>query len=102
MSKNFIHRQSAIDVLNKAIDSLKEMPSGAPDWISVKISLPEEQKDVIVWIHDDIGDSSVDYVSSGWRIGDIWVVDDEPNYMVYAWQEFPKPGKARKGNLKKG
>lgn len=55
---------------------------------------PEEYESVIVSIMDDRGDYPYYYTTSAWRVGDIWISDNEiVNGVVFAWKPFPKPCK---------
>lgn len=59
------------------------------EWITEKV--PPEQEDVIVTIRDDSGDTVFNYTSVGWYYNGYWVVDNEINFKVVAWQPLPQP-----------
>ena len=79
--------------LKEIKDNLEALPSAQPGWIPCKTALPKDEEEVIVSIHDDSGDYACDYTSSGWyaAAGEFWVVDNEANMRVTAWQPMPKP-----------
>ena len=77
----------------EVIDILKALPSAEAEWIPVSERLPSGPVEVIVSIHEDTGDTSFDYTSSGFTTmgGEYWIVDNEINYHVIAWMPLPKP-----------
>lgn len=80
---NLISRQAAID----AIEKIKIA------WINVNDKLPNVQENVIVSIHDDLGDTVFDYTSFGWLTPDkkYWIVDNEICNRVTFWMPLPEP-----------
>lgn len=56
-------------------------------------TMPLSDEEVIVSIHDDRGDTSYDYTTSGWYFDGVWIIDNERGYNVVAWQPLPKPWK---------
>ena len=71
-----------------------------PEWIPVELELPNGREEVIVSVHDDMGDTPYDYTTCGWMIQDneIWIVDNEQNDYVVAWMHLPKPFKSKRGH----
>lgn len=61
-------------------------------------NLPDAEEVVLLSCHDDFGDTSFDFVCSGWLTTEkeYWIVDNAINTCVVAWAPFPKPYKVRK------
>ena len=80
------------DLLGVAADTIEELISRVPKWISVKDVLPPSNELVIVSIYDTHGDTAFRYSSTGWLTSDtkVWVVDDEENSGVTHWMELPE------------
>ena len=81
------------------VNALKAVPSAQPEqrWIpcSETGTQPPVCDDVIVSIRDEAGDTRFDYSSVGWKTpdGEYWIVDNEVNRYVIAWQPLPEPYK---------
>lgn len=72
---------------------LNRKPDSGPKWRNASDEEPTFGEDVIVWIHDDTGDTPFDYTSVGWLTSHRdWIVDNEECRQVWAWQPKPKPG----------
>ena len=52
---------------------------------------PEDDDRVEVLCYDDHGDTPYTYVSTGWRLGDYWIVNYDTCYDVVAWKPLTKP-----------
>lgn len=65
-----------------------------PKWIPCSERLPHGScSDLVnVSIHDDSGDTPLDYTSCGWVTtdGEYWIVDNEINNYVIAWMPLPE------------
>ena len=60
------------------------------DWIPIDKEPPPEQENVIVSIYNDSGDIPFKYTTAGWRVGSVWIVENEVNPYVVAWKYFPE------------
>lgn len=65
------------------------------NWILCSEQLPPSRLEVLVSIHDTVGDNSFNYTCTGWLTTgkEYWIVDDEINDYVIAWMPFPEPYK---------
>lgn len=69
-------------------------------WISVKDRLPPLQKEVIVAICDDSGDTLWKYTTCGWMVSQIiWIVDNDVHYDVTHWMPLPEPPTNKENKL---
>lgn len=62
------------------------------NWILTSERLPDDNDDntYILYTVDDSGDISTEHVVTGWRCGDVWIVNNEICYEnVVAWMPLP-------------
>ena len=90
---------ACIAMANNWVDSIPTAYVSV-DWHAPTIDNPDyppEGDIVIVSVHDTMGDTPFDYVSTGWITPDHywWVVDNEINNYVIAWAYLPKPYKEK-------
>lgn len=112
---DLIERQAAIDGIKKEIlerggqfykgllvanHVIVHLPPAQPEpqWIPIRDGKPDATIEVNVSCCDDSGDTPFYYTTSGWltRGGEYWIVDDEINDFVVAWQYLPKPYKGER------
>lgn len=93
MKSKYYHLSNG-DIAIPLID-IEHAPTIEPEqkWIPCSDRLPDNTDLVIVWVKDDMGDTSFDYSSSGWITTnkEYWIVDGEINNYVIAWMPLPKP-----------
>ena len=99
MSRTFIEIMKDLNDITEELDEkiFSEVVAKPTisEWIPVTERLPEGRTEVIVSCHNDSGDRSYDYTSYGWITTDreYWIVDNEQNDYVIAWQPLPEPYK---------
>ena len=65
------------------------------EWVSVKDRMPEQGKDVLVYIERNAYRGSKitrkREIAIGWHIKGLWNVDGCSKVVVFYWQELPEP-----------